>query len=406
MNVRSNNLINLSGTKTEEAFSKVSAECNCFGKSMIDKSIKFSPLEEFHKENSAKLIEFAGWSMPIQYTSGIINEHISTRESCGLFDISHMGQIFVSGNDSKDLLEKLTPSDIEKIKPGKVKYSFLLNNEGGIIDDLMITNEGEGYYLVVNASRINEGLSEIKKTSQAFSNISINYLNKNGMIALQGPNAKDIVFEHFGEISQKMYFMDFSKVNYDGNEVRISRLGYTGEDGFEISSDSKTILKITKNISKDKRVTLCGLGSRDTLRLEAGLPLYGNELNENTTPIQADLSFAISQSRIIKKNFRGAQRIMNEIENGSELIRVGLKPEGRRPVRKGTPIMKNGEHIGEISSGGYGPTIKSPIAMGIIKSEFLNPNESLQAKLGDNLISMEIIQLPFVKHNYFKKGKI
>ena len=330
---------------------------------MIDKSIKFSPLEEFHKENSAKLVEFAGWSMPIQYTSGIINEHISTRESCGLFDISHMGQIFVSGNDSKDLLEKLTPSDIEKIKPGKVKYSFLLNNEGGIIDDLMITNEGEGYYLVVNASRINEGLSEIKKTSQAFSNISINYLNKNGMIALQGPNAKDIAFEHFGEISQKMYFMDFSKVNYDGNEVRISRLGYTGEDGFEISSDSKTILKITKNISKDKRVTLCGLGSRDTLRLEAGLPLYGNELNENTTPIQADLSFAISQSRIIKKNFRGAQRIMNEIENGSELIRVGLKPEGRRPVRKGTPIMKNGEHIGEISSGGYGPTIKSPIPL-------------------------------------------
>ncbi len=406
MNVRSHDLINLSGTKTEGAFSKVCAECNCFGQSMIDKNIKSSPLEEFHKSNSAKFVEFAGWSMPIQYSSGIINEHISTRVSCGLFDISHMGQIFISGTDSKDLLEKITPTDIEKIKPGKVRYSFLLNNDGGIIDDLMITNEGEGYYLVVNASRVNEGIREIKNSSKVFSNISISHLNKNGMIALQGPNAKDIVFEHFKEIRQKMYFMDFSKVNYDGNEVRISRIGYTGEDGFEISSDSETILKITKNISKDKRVTLCGLGSRDTLRLEAGLPLYGNELNESTTPIQADLSFAISPSRIIKKNFRGALKIIDEIENGSELIRVGLKPEGRRPVRRGTPIMKNGEQIGEISSGGYGPTIKSPIAMGIIKSEFLNPNEKLQAKLGDSLVSMEIIQLPFVKHKYFKKGKI
>jgi len=372
---------------------------------MIEKNIRSSPLEEFHKINNAKLVEFAGWSMPIQYASGIINEHVSTRESCGLFDISHMGQIYVSGTDSKALLEKISPSDIEKIKPGRVKYSFLLNNDGGIIDDLMITNEGEGYYLVVNASRINESLSEIKNSSKSFSNINIKHLNENGMVAIQGPKAKDIVFEYFKEINKIMYFMDFSKINHNGNEVRISRIGYTGEDGFEISSNSKAILKITEDISNDKRVTLCGLGSRDTLRLEAGLPLYGNELNESITPIQADLSFAISPSRITKKNFRGAQRIIDEIKNGSDLIRVGLLPEGRRPVRKGTPIMKNGEYIGEISSGGYGPTIKSPIAMGIIKSKFLNPTEKLQAKLGDSLISMKIIQLPFVKHKYFRKGK-
>ena len=372
---------------------------------MIDNNIKSSPIEELHKLNNAKLVNFAGWSMPIQYHSGIINEHVSTRNSCGLFDISHMGQIFISGADSKALLEKITPSDIEKLKDGKVKYSLLLNNQGGIIDDLMITNEGDGYFLVVNASRTKEGLFEIENAANSFSEIKIKHLEENGMIAIQGPKAKDIASEYFKEVNETMYFMDFINTKYNDNKVRISRIGYTGEDGFEISSNSKTIFEITKNILNDKRVTFCGLGARDTLRLEAGLPLYGNELNENITPVQADLSFAISPSRINKKNFRGAEKIISEIKNGSEFIRVGLLPEGRRPIRKGIEILKNGEKIGEISSGGYGPTIKSPIAMGIIKSEFLNPNENLQAKLGDNLITMKIIELPFVEHKYHRKGK-
>lgn len=372
---------------------------------MIDNSIKSSPIEELHRLNNAKLVDFAGWSMPIQYHSGIINEHVSTRNSCGLFDISHMGQILISGADSKALLEKITPSDIGKIKNGKVKYSFLLNNRGGIIDDLMITNEGDGYFLVVNASRTKEGLDEIENAAKSFSEININHLEENGMIAIQGPKAKDVAGEYFKEVNETMYFMDFINTKYNGNEVRISRIGYTGEDGFEISSNSETIFEITKSISSDERVTMCGLGARDTLRLEAGLPLYGNELNEDITPVQADLSFAISPSRINEKNFRGAERIINEIKNGSEYTRIGLLPEGRRPVRKGTEIIKNGKKVGEISSGGYSPTIKSPIAMGIIKSEFLNLNENLQAKLGDSLITMKIIELPFVEHKYYRKGK-
>ena len=269
----------------------------------------------------------------------------------------------------------------------------------------MITNEGNGYFLVVNASRTKEGLDEIENAANSFSDININHLEKNGMIAIQGPKAKDVANEYFNEVNETMYFMDFINTKYKGNDVRISRIGYTGEDGFEISSNSDTIFEITKNISTDERVTMCGLGARDTLRLEAGLPLYGNELSEDITPVQADLSFAISPSRISEKNFRGAERIINEIKNGSEFTRVGLLPEGRRPVRKGTDIIKNGEKIGEISSGGYGPTIKSPIAMGIIKSEFLNLNENLQAKLGDSLITMKIIELPFVEHKYHKKGK-
>ena len=371
---------------------------------MLENEIKSSPIEEIHSLNDAKFVNFAGWSMPIQFPDGIINEHISTRSSCGLFDISHMGQILIDGDESRLLLEKITPTDISKIQTGKVRYSFLLNNEGGIIDDLMITNEGDCFYLVVNASRINEDLEEINKASKSFSKINIKHLQQNGMIALQGPKAKDVVSSFFKEIDDSFFFMSFKKITLNGDEVRVSRIGYTGEDGFEISSTKKTILELTKYFLDDERVTLCGLGARDTLRLEAGLPLYGNELNEKMTPVEADLAFAISPSRIKDGNFRGADKILNEIENGSQFVRVGLLPEGRRPVRKGTPIFNNDEKIGEISSGGYGPTIKSPIAMGIIKSEFNKPNNKLTAKLGENSIPMTITSLPFVEHRYFKKG--
>ena len=326
---------------------------------MLENEIKSSPIEEIHSLNDAKFVNFAGWSMPIQFPDGIINEHISTRSSCGLFDISHMGQILIDGDESRLLLEKITPTDIGKIQTGKVKYSFLLNNEGGIIDDLMITNEGNCFYLVVNASRINEDLEEINKASKSFSRINIKHLQQNGMIALQGPKAKDVVSSFFREIDDSFFFMSFKKITLNGDEVRVSRIGYTGEDGFEISSTKKTILELT---------------------------------------------FAISPSRIKDGNFRGADKILNEIENGSQFVRVGLLPEGRRPVRKGTPIFNNDEKIGEISSGGYGPTIKSPIAMGIIKSEFNKPNNKLTAKLGENSIPMTITSLPFVEHRYFKKG--
>ena len=251
----------------------------------IDK-LKSSPLEELHIKNNARLVDFAGWSMPVQFSTGIINEHISTRTSSGLFDISHMGQIAITGMDSCKLLESITPSDIKSIQPGRVKYSFILNENGGIIDDLMITNEGESYYLVVNASRTENDLDEIFNVAKSFKDISINHLHSKGMIALQGPKAIEVIKSYFEDIN-KLNFMDYKKTTYKDVEVRISRVGYTGEDGFEISTSRDLLLELTQNFLNDKRVSFCGLGARDTLRLEAGLPLYGNELSESITPIQA-----------------------------------------------------------------------------------------------------------------------
>ena len=372
---------------------------------MTINKLKSSPIEELHIKNNARLVEFAGWSMPVQFSSGIINEHISTRTSSGLFDISHMGQISITGMDSCKLLESITPTDIKSIKPGRVKYSFILNKKGGVIDDLMITNEGESYYLVVNASRTQNDLDEIFDVAKSFKDIKIDHLQSKGMIALQGPKAKDVIKSYFDDIN-KLNFMDFKKTSYKDVEVRISRLGYTGEDGFEISTSKDLLLELTQKFLNDKRVSLCGLGARDTLRLEAGLPLYGNELSENITPVQANLRFAISTSRINKKDFRGAEQIINEISNGSKVSRVGLLPEGKRPIRKNTLIYKNGEEIGKVTSGGYGPSIGSPISMGSIKSQFNKTNDLLEAQIGNNFIPLKITSFPFVPHRYHRKVKV
>ena len=372
---------------------------------MTINKLKSSPIEELHIKNNARLVDFAGWSMPVQFSSGIINEHISTRTSSGLFDISHMGQIAITGMDSCKLLESITPTDIKSIQPGRVRYSFILNEKGGIIDDLMITNEGESYYLVVNASRTKNDLDEIFNAAKSFKDISINHLHSKGMIALQGPKAIEVIKSYFDDIN-KLNFMDYKKTTYKDVEVRISRVGYTGEDGFEISTSKDLLLELTQNFLNDKRVSFCGLGARDTLRLEAGLPLYGNELSESITPIQADLGFAVSSSRVNKKDFRGAEKIINEINNGPEFSRVGLLPEGKRPVRKDTLIYKNGEKIGKVTSGGYGPSIGSPVSMGSIKSQFNKTNDHLEAQIGNNFIPLKITSFPFVPHRYHRKGKV
>ena len=362
---------------------------------MLENEIKSSPIEEIHSLNDAKFVNFAGWSMPIQFPDGIINEHISTRSSCGLFDISHMGQILIDGEESRLLLEKITPTDISKIQTGKVRYSFLLNNEGGIIDDLMITNEGDCFYLVVNASRINEDLEEINKASKSFSKINIKHLQQNGMIALQGPKAKDVISSFFKEIDDSFFFMSFKKITLNGDEVRVSRIGYTGEDGFEISSTKKTILELTKFFLNDERVTLCGLGARDTLRLEAGLSLYGQELTENINPYEAGLGWTIHLEN--NHNFLGREALTLISSKKTKKKLVGIEIQGKAIARKGCQIYVGNKPIGEVTSGTWSPTLQKPIALGYVEYEYSNLKQEVQILIRDKLFEGIICKKKFLQ---------
>ena len=365
--------------------------------------LKISSLEKIHKKYHAKMVDFAGWSMPINFPTGIIDEHLATRNSVGLFDISHMGQIIITGSDSCKILKEITPTNIDKLSTGKVKYSLLLNKSGGIIDDLMITNTGEGYYIVVNASRTQKDIELLKSVISSDHNINFKLLSNQGMIALQGPHSEKVLSTIFPEIS-KLYFMNYCQSKFNNSPVHISRLGYSGEDGFEVSAPSNTLLNICELILNDDRVRLCGLGARDTLRLEAGLPLYGNEINEETTPIQAGLDFAISPSRIQNKDFRGFNEIIKEIGNGAEKVRVGLLPEGRQPIRKDVELLKDEKSIGIVTSGGFSPSLSKPIAMGFIDREHSNIGTIVNASIRNKIIKMEVVKLPFTPHRYHKQA--
>ena len=364
--------------------------------------LKNSPLSELHIKHNAKLVNFAGWSMPVNFSSGIMQEHLSTRKSSGLFDISHMGQIIIKGEDGSKLLESITPTLVSSINKFKVKYSLFLNENGGIIDDLMITNAGDCFFVVVNASRTKDDLTALQASLLPNMKASITHLTDHGMIALQGPKSANILSKIFPKISN-LYFMDYNEITFEGEKVRVSRLGYTGEDGFEIAASKSLILTISKLILNDKDVTFCGLGARATLRLEAALPLYGNELNEKINPIQAGLKFSISSKRLKLKNFLGADNIINDIDMGSKYIRVGLIPQSKQPIRKGIQIFKDDTVIGEVTSGGFGPSIGGPISMAYILNKYSKTEHDIYAKIRDKKIVLKMVKLPFSQHNYHKQ---
>ena len=361
-----------------------------------------SPLENIHLKFNAKMMDFAGWQMPLNYTSGIKNEHLFTRKNAGLFEISHMGQIILKGDGSEGLLNELTPTEINAINPRKVKYSFFLNKSGGIIDDIMITKDQDLIYLVVNASRTNIDLKLLTKTKNKFPKVSIIHLSDYGMIALQGPKSEKILSTVFKNI-HSLNFMESSVFTYENNKIRISRSGYTGEDGFEISAPKNCIEKIVEKILTIQNVTLCGLGSRDTLRLEAGLPLYGNELNENTNPVESGVDFALSRNRIQLNNYRGSKRINEELKTGSKKIIVGIVHEGKQPIRKGQILLNNSHKIGVITSGGYSPSLEKPISMAIINKDFAEPNTIVKTIIREKEVLLKVTSLPFVPHKYKRK---
>jgi aminomethyltransferase len=362
--------------------------------------VQKTALYNFHKSLGAKFIPFAGYEMPIQYKDGIVKEHISTRSYAGFFDVSHMGQFFLEGNESLiDALEKIIPADLKSLKLNHSKYSFLLNENGGIIDDLIITKTNEGFSIILNAACKENDVKEICKF---LNKEHKNFINPDlSLIALQGPKSVEILEKLIpGVVNLK--FMTGGNFNLDSENLYITRSGYTGEDGFEISIPNNKVEMLTK-LFIDNKVNPIGLGARDTLRLEAGLCLYGHDLNEDTNPIEANLKWAIAKRRREEGGFNGWKKIKELIDKGSDKKRVGILPEGKIIARENTKVFsEQGEEIGLITSGTFGPSVNAPVAMGYIKSKFSKIGTKIQLEVRGKKYGGKVSELPFFKKSYVK----
>ncbi len=361
---------------------------------------KKTALYSLHKKHGAKFVTFAGYEMPIQYTDGIINEHKFTREKAGIFDVSHMGQLFIKGtNKLEDDLEKIFPTDLKNILVNQSKYSFLMNENGGIYDDLIITKLINGFNIVLNAACKNTDFELLKKLLK--NKYEMEMKDNFSLIAIQGPEAVKILEKIINGVS-KLNFMNGNNFNYSDNTIYITRSGYTGEDGFEISIKNELAEEFVEKLIKEGG-KLIGLGARDTLRLEAGLCLYGHDMDINKSPVEANLKWAISKNRINSGGFIGYEKIKLQIENGVKKLRVGIQPEGKIIAREKTAIFsEDNKNIGEITSGTFGPSVKAPVAMGYIDKSFTKINTKIFLEVRGKKHPASIINLPFYKKNYVK----
>ena len=364
--------------------------------------IKKTPLYNLHIQHGAKMVEFAGYQMPIQYKSGIIQEHKFTRENAGIFDVSHMGQLFITGSDqlSNDL-EKIFPVNLKNLKINQSKYSFLMNEQGGIYDDLIITKLKDGYLIILNAACKKQDFEIIKKKLD--DKYELNLDESLSLIAIQGPKAKDVLGKVVSNITN-LKFMNGGEFEYDNSNIYITRSGYTGEDGFEISIDNKKAEKFVDQLI-NYGAKLIGLGARDTLRLEAGLCLYGNDLDEKTSPIEANLKWAIPKSRV-DSDYPGSNIIKKQIDDGVKTLRVGIKPETRVIARGNTKIFdKNDKEIGKVTSGTFGPSVECSIAMGYVENNYSPTNTKIFLEVRGKKVPANVCDLPFYKKNYVKGEK-
>ena len=362
--------------------------------------VQKTALYNIHKSLGAKFVPFAGYEMPIQYKDGIVKEHISTRTFAGFFDVSHMGQFFLEGDETlTNALEKIIPADLGSLKINHSKYSFLLNNDGGIIDDLIVTKTEKGFCIILNAACKE---NDIKQILQFLGKNHKHLLNNElSLIALQGPKSVEILEKLIPSVSN-LKFMTGNKFNFENENLYITRSGYTGEDGFEISISNKKVEKLI-NFLISNDVKPIGLGARDTLRLEAGLCLYGHDLNEKINPVEANLKWAIAKKRKDVGGFNGWDKIKNLLANGSEKIRVGIKPEGKVIARENTKIFStNGIEIGLVTSGTFGPSVNAPVAMGYVKSKFAEVGTPIQLEIRGRKYGGKVSNLPFYKKSYVK----
>ena len=370
------------------------------GKKKVNMENKKTALNSLHKKYGAKLVSFAGYEMPIQYSDGIIEEHKNTRENAGIFDVSHMGQLFIKGDETlaKDL-EKIFPTELSNAKLNQSKYSFLMNEEAGIHDDLIITKVEGGFNIVLNAACKH---TDLKLLSTLLDNKYEMILSEElSLIAIQGPKAVKILEKIINGVSN-LKFMNGGAFKYLDENIYITRSGYTGEDGFEISIKNKnTEIFVEKLINEGAK--LIGLGARDTLRLEAGLCLYGHDMDINKSPVEANLKWAISKNRIREGGFIGFKKIKSQIEKGVSKVRVGIKPEGRIIAREKTSIFsKDDKNIGEITSGTFGPSVQAPVAMGYVENSFSKIDTKVFLEVRGKKYPANISNLPFYKKSYVK----
>ncbi|HEV7283545.1 MAG TPA: glycine cleavage system aminomethyltransferase GcvT [Kaistia sp.] len=368
-----------------------------------------TPLAGLHRELGARMVPFAGYAMPVQYPKGILTEHNWTRESAGLFDVSHMGQAYLVGPDhatTARALEALTPGEFQALAPGRIRYTLLTTPEGGIIDDLMVTrsadpNEDGTLYLVVNAGR--KAIDYAHIAANLPEGVTLEPADDLALVALQGPKAAEVMARHCPEAAG-MGFMTAARFVVDGIDCHLSRSGYTGEDGYEISVRSADAETLVRALLAEPEVEPVGLGARDSLRLEAGLCLYGHDIDEATSPVEADLGFALAKRRRAEGGFPGAGRILGELASGPARLRVGIKPEGRAPAREGTEIRDAaGTTIGIVTSGGFGPTAGGPVAMGYVAAEHAAPGTPVTLVVRGKDLAASVVAMPFVPHRYFRK---
>ena len=361
---------------------------------------KKTSLYKLHQDHKAKFVEFAGYQMPIQYAGGIVEEHKFTRNHSGIFDVSHMGQLFIYGNEdlSKDL-EKIFPLDLRNLKLNQSKYSFLMNDDAGIYDDLIITKIKEGFLIIINAAC---KLNDFKILKELLNDKYKMILDeKRSLIAIQGPKSVEILNVIVGGV-EDLNFMTGNWFSFNEDKIYVTRSGYTGEDGFEISVANDTADEFTRKLIENG-AKMIGLGARDTLRLEAGLCLYGHELDKDKTPVEANLRWAISKERISKGDFIGSDIIIKQLNDGVTKIRVGIKPEGRIIAREKTKIFNQSDlHIGEITSGTFGPSVNGPVAMGYVENEFSKKDTKVFLEVRGKKHPANICGLPFYKKSYVK----
>ena len=362
--------------------------------------IKKTSLYKLHQDSKAKFVEFAGYQMPIQYSEGIVEEHKFTRKHSGIFDVSHMGQLFVYGGEELiGDLEKIFPLDLKNLKLNHSKYSFLMSKDAGIYDDLIITKIKEGFLIILNAACKDNDFEILKKLLNNKYEMILD--EKRSLIAIQGPKSADILSNVVNGV-EDLNFMSGNWFSFNEQKIYITRSDYTGEDGFEISVENELADQFTRKLI-EKGAKLIGLGARDTLRLEAGLCLYGHELDKDKTPVEANLKWAISKDRISKGDFIGSDIIIKQLNDGVKRVRVGIKPEGKIIAREKTKIFNQSDlYIGEITSGTFGPSVNGPVAMGYVENEFSKKDTKVFLEVRGKKHPANICGLPFYKKSYVK----
>ena len=375
---------------------------------MTEASNQTTPLHALHVELGARMASFAGYDMPIQYPAGVLAEHLHTRKAAGLFDVSHMGQALIEGADHAAVaafLERLCPADLLNLAPGRQRYTQLLNENGGIVDDLMVSRPPGAagtLRLVVNASRKEVDFALIRQRMP--SGVRLTPLPELALIALQGPLAAvTLAGLAAGEGIETMAFMSAQPTRIAGVETFVSRSGYTGEDGYEISLGSTQAESFARTLLSQPNVAPIGLGARDSLRLEAGLCLYGHELDETVDPVEAALSWSVQKRRRVEGGFPGTQRIQTALASGPDRQRVGVRPDGRAPAREGAEIVSaDGAPIGVVTSGGFGPSVNGPIAMGYVERTHAAIGTPISLMVRGKPLSARIVALPFHPHAYYR----